>query len=51
MVHPKEMVEPNLENKDVYDDMYSIFKDAFVAWKDAKIYDRLNAVCEKYWTK
>jgi hypothetical protein len=29
--------------------MYGIFKDAFVAWKDAGIYDRLNEVCDKYW--
>lgn len=49
MVHATEMVQPNLDNYDLYTDMYGIFKDAFVAWKDAGIYDRLNEVCDKYW--
>lgn len=49
MVYATEMVQPNLDNYELYTDMYGIFKDAFVAWKDAGIYDRLNEVCDKYW--
>ena len=49
MVHPDAMVEPNPENTEVYDDMYGIFKDAFLAWRDVDIFNRLNAVCEKHY--
>lgn len=50
MVYPTEMVEPNPENLEVYTDMYEIFKAAFLAWRDAGIYDKLNAVCDKHWS-
>lgn len=49
MVYPTEMIQPNKDNFEVYTDMYEIFKDAFLAWRDAGIYDRLNAVCDKHW--
>lgn len=49
MVVATDVIEPNMENYGLYTDMYEIFKDAFLAWKDAGIYDRLNAVCDKYW--
>ena len=49
MVHPTEMITPNMENYKMYTDMYEIFRDAFLAWRDKDIYNRLNTVCEKYW--
>ncbi len=49
MVHPTEMIEPDMKNYEVYTDLFEIFKDAFLAWRDADIYNRLNAVCDKYW--
>lgn len=51
MVHPTDIIEPNMDNYKIYTDMYDIFKDAFLAWKDAGIYDRLHEVCKKYWDK
>lgn len=49
MVYPTEIIQPNEEHHIIYTDLYEIFKDAFLTWKEAKIYDRLNAVCDKYW--
>lgn len=49
MVYATDMIEPNMETYELYTDLYGIFKDAFLTWRDAGIYDRLNAVCEKYW--
>lgn len=49
MVVATDVIEPNMDNYGLYTDMYEIFKDAFLAWRDAGIYDRLNAVCDKYW--
>lgn len=43
------MITPNMENYKMYTDMYEIFRDAFLAWRDKDIYNRLNTVCEKYW--
>jgi len=50
LVEPSAMIEPNEENREVYNDMYGIFKDAFLAWRDADIYNRLNAACEKHYS-
>lgn len=49
MVHPHGIIEPNMKNHEIYTDCFNVFNDAFVAWKDAKIFDKLNAVCAKHW--
>ncbi len=49
LVHPLGFIEPDMKNHRIYTDCYEIFRDAFLAWRDAGIYDRLNAVCNKYW--
>ena len=49
MVYPTEIIQPNEEHHIIYTDLYEIFKDAFLTWKESNIYDRLNAVCDKYW--
>lgn len=30
-------------------DMYGIFKNAFLAWRDTNIFHRLKEACEKYY--
>ncbi len=49
MVHPFGMIEPNMKNHEIYTDMFGIFKDSFLALRDADIYNRLAAVTAKHW--
>jgi xylulokinase len=49
MVHPFGMIEPNMANHEIYSDMFSIFRDAFLALRDAEIYNRLAKVSAKHW--
>ncbi|EFV01578.1 carbohydrate kinase, FGGY family protein [Pseudoramibacter alactolyticus ATCC 23263] len=49
MVHPKNLIEPNMANYKLYTDMFEIFRDTFLTLRDVKIYDRLNALSIKYW--
>lgn len=49
MVHTYGFIEPNMENHQIYTDMYHIFKDTFLALKDADVYNKLAAVTNKYW--
>ncbi|MFZ5974711.1 MAG: FGGY-family carbohydrate kinase, partial [Bacillota bacterium] len=49
MVHPYAMVEPNMANHEIYTDMFGIFKNAFLALRDANVYNDLAAVSAKHW--
>ncbi|WP_326974618.1 spore germination protein [Caproicibacter sp. BJN0012] len=49
MVHITGKVEPVMKNHEIYTDCFGVYKNAFTAWKDAKIYDKLSAVCLKHW--
>lgn len=49
MVRPYGMIEPNMANHEIYTDMYHIFEEAFLAWRDADIFNKLNDVCVKHW--
>ncbi|MGI6150849.1 MAG: FGGY-family carbohydrate kinase [Christensenellales bacterium] len=49
MVHTDGFVEPNMAHHEVYKEFYEIFRDAFLAWRDSGIYDRLAAAAEKHW--
>ena len=49
MVHPLEQVEPNPANHAVYDDMFEIFQDAFVALRDSGVYDKIAAAKARHW--
>lgn len=48
LVHPHGFIEPNMKNHAIYSDYFEIFRDTFLALRDAKIYDRLNAVNNKH---
>ncbi len=49
IVHLKSLIKPNMTNHKLYTDMFEIFRDTFLALRDTKIYDRLNALSNKYW--
>jgi xylulokinase len=49
MVHPFGSVEPDMSNHVIYNDVFSVFKDTFVALRDAGIYDKVVAVQNKHW--
>jgi xylulokinase len=49
MVHPYGFIEPNMRNHEIYTDMYGIFKDTFLALRDANIYNKLASVSAKHW--
>ena len=49
MVHTGGMIEPNMANHAIYNDCFGVFKDAFFALRDAKIYDKLGEVVRKNW--
>ena len=49
MVHTDGLVEPNMENHKIYQDYFEIFRDAFLAWRDNNIYDRLAKVTAEHW--
>ena len=34
---------------EIYKEYFGIFRDAFLAWRDRGIYDRLAAAAEKHW--
>jgi hypothetical protein len=37
------------KNHEIYTDMFGIFKDAFLALRDANVYNKLAGVCAKHW--
>ncbi len=49
MVHPFGYVEPHMGNHAIYNDVFGVFKDTFIALRDAKIYDKVVAVQNKHW--
>lgn len=49
LVHTHGFIEPNMKNHEMYTDCFEIYRDAFLALRDAKVYDRLSGVCNKYW--
>lgn len=49
MVHPFDSIEPNMGNHAIYEDMFSVFRDTFLALRDAGIYDKVAAVQHKHW--
>lgn len=49
MVHTDGFVEPIMAHHEVYKEYYGIFRDAFLAWRNNGIYDRLAAAAEKHW--
>ncbi len=49
MVHPYGFIEPNMKNHEIYTDMFGVFKDAFLALRDANVYNKLAAVSAKHW--
>jgi xylulokinase len=44
MVQIEERFEPNLETKEMYDEMFSIFKDAYTSLTGSGIFERINAL-------
>ena len=49
MVHPYDSIEPKMGNHAIYEDMFSVFRDTFLALRDAGIYDKVAAVQHKHW--
>ncbi len=49
MVHPFDSIEPNMENHAIYQDVFGVFKDTFLALRDAGVYDKIAAVQRKHW--
>ena len=49
MVNPHSTIEPNMKNHEIYNDCFEVFRDTFLALRDAKVYDRLGEVCRKHW--
>lgn len=49
MVHPFDSIEPNMANHAIYQDVFGVFKDTFLALRDAGVYDKIAAVQSKHW--
>jgi len=49
MVHPFDSIEPNMENHAIYEDVFEVFKDTFLAIRDGGVYDKIAAVQSKHW--
>lgn len=49
MVHPFDSIDPNMSNHAIYQDVFGVFKDTFLALRDAGVYDKIAAVQNKYW--
>jgi xylulokinase len=49
MVHPFGYVEPHMGNHAIYNDVFGVFKDTFIALRDAGIYDKVVAMQNKHW--
>jgi xylulokinase len=49
MVHPFGYVEPHMANHAIYNDVFGVFKDTFIALRDAGIYDKVVAMQNKHW--
>ena len=49
MVHPSSLIEPDMAHHAIYEDMFSLFQDTFLALRDAEIYEKFAAVQNKHW--
>jgi len=49
IVHPYKLIEPNIKNNEIYNDLFGIFKDTFLALRNANIYNKLKKISDKYW--
>ncbi|MBL7210795.1 MAG: xylulose kinase [Desulfobacteraceae bacterium] len=49
MVHPFGSIEPDMKNHAIYQDVFGVFRDTFLALRDADIYDKIAAVQSKHW--
>jgi len=49
MVHPFGSIEPNMANHAIYEDVFGLFRDTFLALRDGGIYDKIAAVQNKHW--
>ena len=49
MVHPTDLIEPIAKNNAVYEDVFGVFKDTFIALRDAGVYDKIVSVQSKHW--
>lgn len=41
LVHPKQIIEPGLENNEIYNTLFSIFEDCYHTLRESNIYSRL----------
>lgn len=48
MIHTYDIVEPNLENHEIYTEIYEMFKKTFFALRDAEVYNELAEVAVKH---
>ncbi len=49
MVHPYDSIEPNTANHSLYEDVFGVFKETFLALRNAGVYDKIAAVQNKHW--
>ncbi|MBL7213727.1 MAG: xylulose kinase [Desulfobacteraceae bacterium] len=49
MVHPFDSIEPHMGNHAIYQDVFGVFKDTFLALRDAGVYDKIAALQSKHW--
>lgn len=49
LVHPLGFIEPSMQNHEMYTECFGVYRDAFLTWRDADIFGRLNTICTKYW--
>ena len=49
MVHPFDSIEPDMGNHEIYQDVFGVFKDTFLALKNAGVYDKIASVQSKHW--
>ncbi len=49
MVHPFGSIEPDMQNHAVYEDVFHVFRDTFLALKEAGIYDKIAKLQSKHW--
>lgn len=49
MVHPYGYIEPNMQNHEIYSDVFDCFKATFTALRDAGVYDKIVSMQAKHW--
>jgi xylulokinase len=48
-VHPYDSIEPNRANHAIYEDVFGVFKEAFLALRNAGVYDKIATLQKKHW--